>query len=35
MTYKCKIIDVDEEEVTLKIGEVYITGFVNCGIKKK
>lgn len=35
MTYNCKIIDIDEEEVTVKIGETCITGFVNCGMTKK
>lgn len=35
MTYNCKIIDIDDEEVTLKIGDICITGFVNCGVKKE
>ena len=35
MTYNCKIINIDEEEVTLKIGNVCITGFVNCGLSKE
>ena len=35
MTYNCKIMDIDEEEITLKIGEVCITGFVNCGTNKE
>ena len=35
MTYNCKITSIDEEEITLKIGDVCITGFVNCGINKE
>ncbi len=35
MMYNCKIIDIDEEEVTLKIEDIYITGFANCGVKKE
>lgn len=29
MLYNCKIINIEEEEITIKIGEVYITGFTN------
>ena len=35
MTYNCKIGNIDEEEVTLRIGDICITGFVNCGISKE
>ena len=35
MIYNCKIIDIDEEEITLKIGDVCITGFVNRSVNKK
>ncbi|MDE5908328.1 MAG: hypothetical protein K2H52_06280 [Lachnospiraceae bacterium] len=35
MTHNCKIVNIDEEEVTLRIGDIYITGFANCGINKK
>lgn len=35
MTHNCKIVNIDEEEVTIRIGEIYITGFTNCGINKK
>lgn len=35
MRYNCKIIDIDEEEVTIGIGNIYITGFVNCGVQKE
>lgn len=35
MKYNCKIISVDEEEVTVQIDNVCITGFVNCGVDKK
>lgn len=35
MIYNCKIIDIDEEEVTVRIGDTCITGFANCGVKKE
>lgn len=36
MKYNCKIINVvDDDEVTIRIGDTYITGFVNCGIIKE
>ena len=35
MKYNCKIISVDEEEVTVQIDNVCITGFANCGVDKK
>ena len=35
MIYNCKIIDIDEEEITIKIGDTYITGFANCGVDKE
>ena len=35
MKYNCIIVNVNDEEVTVKIGNVYITGFVNSGILKK
>ena len=35
MQYNCTIINSDDEEVTIKIGDVYITGFANSGISKK
>ncbi len=35
MIYNCKIIDINEEEVTLKIGDICITGFTNCGVRKE
>lgn len=35
MKYNCKIVNVDEDEVTIKIGDVCITGFVNCGTVKE
>ena len=34
MLYNCKIINIEEEEITIKIGEVYITGFTNCSVNK-
>lgn len=36
MKYNCKIINVvDDDVVTIRIGDTYITGFVNCGIIKE
>ena len=35
MKYKCEIINIVDDEVTVRIGDVYITGFVNCGIIKE
>ena len=35
MKYDCEIINVLEDEVTVKIGDACITGFVNCGVPKK
>ena len=35
MKYNCEIINTDEDEVTIRIGDVCITGFVNCGVEKK
>ena len=35
MKYKCEIINIVEDEVTVRIGDAYITGFVNCGIIKE
>ena len=32
MTYDCRIINVDEDEVTVQIGDTTITGFANCGV---
>ena len=34
MLYDCKIINIEEEEITIKIGNVYITGFTNCSVNK-
>ncbi len=34
MKYNCKIINIDEDEVTVQIGDVCLTGFVNCGVDK-
>lgn len=33
MKYPCKIVGIDDEEVTVEIEKNYITGFVNCGTK--
>jgi len=35
MKYNCEIINIVEDEVTVRIGDACITGFVNCGITKK
>ncbi len=35
MKYNCEIINIDEDEVTIRIRDVCITGFVNCGVEKK
>lgn len=35
MKYNCKIINVVDDEVTIRIGDAYITWFVNCGIIKE
>ena len=34
MEYNCKIINIVDDEATVRIGDAYITGFVNCGINK-
>lgn len=35
MKYNCTIVDIDDEEITVKIGDVYITGFANSGVLKE
>lgn len=35
MQYNCIIVNSDEEEVTIKVDDICITGFVNSGITKK
>ncbi len=35
MKYNCEIINIVDDEVTIRIGNVCITGFVNCGVTKK
>ena len=35
MKYNCVITNVNEEEVTVKIGDIEITGFVNFGTLKR
>ena len=35
MKYNCEIINIVEDEVTVRIEDACITGFVNCGITKK
>lgn len=34
MKYSCTIIDVVGDVVTIKVGQVYIVGFVNSGVSK-
>lgn len=35
MKYNCTIIDIDDEEITIKIGTTSIIGFCNNGILKQ
>ncbi len=35
MKYECTIINIDEDEVTINIDDVYITGFTNSGVLRK
>lgn len=35
MKYNCTIIDIDDDEITIKIGTASITGFCNNGILKQ
>ena len=35
MKYNCKIVNIVDDEVTVRIGEANITGFVNCGTIKE
>lgn len=35
MKYKCTIVDINDEEITIKIGNAHITGFSNSGVSKK
>lgn len=35
MKYNCIIVNINDEEVTIKIGDVYITGFANFGVLKE
>ena len=35
MKYNCKIVDIKEDEITIKIGMTSITGFSNNGILKQ
>ena len=35
MKYNCKIMNIVDDEVTVRIGDADITGFVNCGIIKE
>lgn len=35
MMYNCIIENSDDEEITIKIDNVYITGFANSGISKE
>ena len=35
MKYNCEIINIVDDEVTIRIGNVCITGFVNCGVTKR
>lgn len=35
MKYECIIVYTDEDEITINIDDVYITGFANSGVLKK
>lgn len=35
MKYNCKIVNIAEDEITVRIGEASVTGFVNCGVDKE
>lgn len=35
MKYNCTIVNINDEEITIKIGDVYITGFSNSGVSKE
>lgn len=35
MKYNCTIVNVNDEEITIKIDDTYITGFSNFGILKE
>lgn len=35
MKYNCTIINIDDDEVTIGVGEVQIVGFVNSGLSKE
>ncbi len=35
MKYNCTIIDIDDDEITIKIGKANITGFCNNGTLKQ
>ena len=35
MKYKCTILDINDEDITIKIGNAHITGFSNSGVSKE
>lgn len=35
MKYNCTILDINDEEITIKIGNAHITGFSNSGVSKE
>lgn len=35
MKYNCIIVDINDEEITIKIGDAHITGFSNSGVSKE
>lgn len=35
MKYNCTIVNINDEEITIKIGDLAITGFVNSGVLKE
>lgn len=35
MKYDCTIVNINDEEITIKIGDAHITGFSNSGVSKE
>lgn len=35
MKYNCTIVNINDEEITIKIGNIYIIGFSNSGVSKE
>ncbi len=35
MKYNCTIVNINDEEITIKIGDTHITGFSNSRVSKE